>query len=523
MRPSRPRARARAFAALSLVVFAAAWAPRAARAATAAAAGAAAAEYGREPAADLSPLEARILAAVRARLRPAPRSAPSLVRAARELAARAADRVPDPIGRTALRGALARALAADPSPAAVLVSSEPGEAPEAVVRALTRRGATHAGAGAVERDGRAFVVVLLSERRVTLDPFPRDVAAGGRAVLSGALGRSLTGARVFVARPSGEVVEAGGGSGSAFRAPLEFGARGRHVVEVVADGDGGPEVAALLVVSAGGAPVDGPARAPAPPEPADAAASEAAVLAALNATRTRRGLAPVSAGPDLSAVARRHAEAMAGAGRVAHVLPTSPEAGVRLKRAGVPFRRAYENVARAATGLDAHAAVEESPAHLANVLRPAATRAGIGVARARLPSGDATIYLCEVLVEPTDDGATSRLTPDARVREALWSERARLGRPPLTADPGLDALAREAASAMALRDEPAPDGVAERALALRRRLAAVDVFVAGGPEEASRSANLGDGRFARVGVGVVSADSARFGKARLWIAVIYTD
>lgn len=515
-RPWHAGERAAPVLALALAAACALAGPGAARAAPAP-------TYGREDPVQPSPLEARILRTVRARLRPSPHSSPALVRTARELAARAAAGAADPIGRREVRGALARAAASDPAPAAVLASGGADEVPAAVARALTRRSATDAGVGAVERDGQAFVVVLLSDRRADLAPFPRDVAVGSRAVLSGTLAPPLSRGRVFVARPQGDVVEAGAASGDGFRAAVEFPTRGRYVLEVLGDGPAGPEVAALLVVSAGGAPLDGPPRAAAPPEPADLAASEAGVLAALNATRARHGLAPVVAAPDAAAVARRHAEAMAAAGRVAHVLPGSPDVATRLGRAGVPFRRAYENVARAATALDAHAAVEASPAHLANVLRPAATRAGIGVARARLPSGAASVYLAEVLLEPTDDGASSPLTPDARVRERLWADRARRGLAPLTADPALDALARDAASAMAHRDDPEPDGVADRALALRRRLAAVDVFVAGGPEEAVRSANLGDRRFARVGVGVVSADSARFGKARLWIAVIYTD
>lgn len=489
----------------------------------AAPAAAAPAEYGREPAATPTPLEARVLDALRTRLRPSPRTSPALVIAARELATRAASGASDPIGRTALRGALARALAPDPAPAVVLISAPAEEAPAAAVRALTRRGATHAGAGAFERDGSTHVVVLLSDRRLALQPFPRDLPAGGRAVLSGALARPLSRPRIFVGRPSGEVVEAGAGAGSAFRATLEFPGRGRHVVEILGEGEGGPEVAALLVVASGGAGLDGPPRGPPRPEPPELAATEGGVLAALNATRSRHGLAPLAAAPELAAVARRHAAAMAAAGRVAHVLPGSPDAASRLDRAGIPYRRAYENVARAATGLEAHAAVEESPAHLANVLRPGAARAGIGVARATLPSGEPTVYLAEVLVEPVDDGAASRLTPDARVREALWAERARRGRPPLTADAALDGLAREAAAQMARRDEPEPDGLADRALGLRRQLAAVDVFVAGGPDDATRSANLADARFGRVGVGVVSGDSARYGKARLWIAVVYTD
>jgi hypothetical protein len=145
------------------------------------------------------------------------------------------------------------------------------------------------------------------------------------------------------------------------------------------------------------------------------------------------------------------------------------------------------------------------------------------VAAGRLPSGDRTFYLTEIFVEPPDDGSESRLTTDARVREALWRERARLGLRPLTADAALDALAREAADRMRARDETETDGLGDRALALRRAIAAVDVFVATGPDEATRSTNLRDARFARVGVGVAAGDSRRFGKGRLWIAVVYTD
>ncbi len=514
--------RLRHLAALSVAALASSPLPVATSAADAALA-APAARYGLEPRATPSRLEARVLELARSRLRPPPRTSPALVLAARELAGRAAAGEEDPIGRGRLRGALSRALAYDPAPAAVLVVSATEDAAAAVARALPRTSATDVGAGTVERDGRAFVVLLLSERKARLDPFPREAAPGARGVLSGALAPPLSRPRVFVTRPSGEVVDAGGGAARAFRIPLDFPAPGRHVVEVVGEGDAGPEVAAIVAVAVGGAALDPPRPAATAPEPEDRAEAEAGVLRVLNATRRRHGLAPVSPSAELAAVARRHAEAMAAAGRVAHVVAGSGEAGGRLRRAGVPYRRAYENVARAGTALDAHQAAEESPAHLANVLRREASRAGIGIARARLPSGDRTVYLTEILVEPPDDGADSRLTPDARVREALWRERARLGLAPLTADPALDALARDAAVAMRKRDEPEADGLGDRALALRRNVAAVDVFVASAPAEAARSANVRDRRFARVGVGLASGHSARFGKGRLWIAVVYTD
>ena len=154
----------------------------------------------------------------------------------------------------------------------------------------------------------------------------------------------------------------------------------------------------------------------------------------------------------------------------------------------------------AANSNNAHAKIEESPAHLANVLAEA-LQVGVGVARGTLPSGAPAVYVTEILVQPPDDGRESALMPDARVREALWRERARLGHPPLTGDPALDALARDAAERMRGADAPDPGDLGTRAL-VGRGVAAVDVFVASAPTEAIRSRNLPDPRFRRVGVGV---------------------
>jgi uncharacterized protein YkwD len=294
------------------------------------------------------------------------------------------------------------------------------------------------------------------------------------------------------------------------------------VVELVAEGAGGPEVAALLVISAGGAPLEAPATPPEADPPGDAAA-EAAVVRALNATRRRQGLPGLAESPALAALARRHSDEMASAGAVAHVLPRTGDAGARLRGAGIAYRRVLENVALSSSALAAHRVTEESPAHLANLLTPGPTQVGVGIARRKLPSGDDAVYLTELLVEPPDDGAASPLTADGRVREALWAERARAGLPPLTADAALDALAREAAAEMRTRDEPGAPELPDRALALRRQLAAADVFVGSAPAEAARSTNLRDRRFRRVGVGVVTGDSRRFGAGRYWMAVVYTD
>jgi uncharacterized protein YkwD len=483
--------------------------------------------YGPEPEVTLTAVEESALDVARDRLGgagPKPRPSTALALAARELARSASRGTPDPLAGARLRAALAQGLAFDAAPAAVLVEAPAERVLDAVADALQRSHATHVGAGAFERDRSIVVVVLASDRRIRLAPFPREVAPGTTAELSGTLGPGLSQPRVFLTLPGGAVREVDAGRGPDFKAALRFAEAGRYAVEVIGDGDGGPQVAALFAVSAGGASLEPGEARRAQEEPADDRAAEAAVIRAVNETRRRQGLPALAPAPELADVARRHSAAMARQGRVAHVVPGSGELGGRLRKAGVPYARAYENVARASTALGAHDAAEASPAHRENLLRADATRVGVGIVRATLPSGDGAVYLTEVFVAPPDEGEESPLVPDARVREALWHERQKLGLPALSADPALDELAREAAQRMHRRDAPDPEGLGDRALALRRRaLAAVDVFVASAPAEATRSSNLRDARFRRVGVGVAVGDSRRYGAGRFWIAVVYTD
>ncbi|MGC3998418.1 MAG: CAP domain-containing protein [Anaeromyxobacter sp.] len=488
-------------------------------------AAAAPADYGRDPEVELAPVEKAALDALRAAPGGAAlRMSGALVRAARELAARAARGERSALDPAALRGALARGQSYDPGPEIYLVSGAASGIPDALTRLVSGGPATHLGVGAVEQDGRVVAVLLKADRRVLLDPFPRAVAPGGSARLAGRLHRELVHPRAFLTLPSGQARELEvRGTGQAFQAQVQLPAQGRYLLEVVAEGAAGPEVTALLVISAGGAALDAPGPAPAA-DPASLEAAEAAVLRALNATRSRQRLPPLRADPAVAAVARRHAEAMRAAGLVAHVLPGSPGPDARLRAAGLPFAAVRENVAQARTALQAHATIEESPAHLANLLDPQLTRAGVGVARGQLPNGDPTTYLCEVLLRAPDEARRgSRLTPAARVREALWAERARLGLPPLTADLELDALADEAAARLLASDGEDDGGAARRALDLPRALAAVDRFVVESPTDAVRSANLRQPGLRRVGVGVREGDSRRLGRGRLFISVVYSD
>jgi uncharacterized protein YkwD len=483
--------------------------------------------YGDEAPSTASPLEHEAWEALRRdRGGSALRSSSALRLAARELALRAAAGEADVLAPAHVRAALARALAFDPAPVASLVIGAPDQVASRLAEASApRAGATHAGVGVELRGGRAYAVALLSRRTAALVPFPREVAPGALAVLRGEL-LGLDQPSVHVTSPDGQSwsVALRRASGRRFEAVIRFDTPGRWTVEVVGRGSGGPEVAALLTVAAGaGVALEEPTR-DAGPDPADPAEAEAAIAEAVNATRGRQGLPPLALAPALSALARRHSEAMAAAGQVAHVLPGSGPVGDRLLQARIPFSTASENVARGGSARDAHRAIEESPAHRQNILSADATEIGCGIARAQLPGGRTQVYLTEIFLRPVDDGSGQHLTPDALVRQALWAARERAGAPSMLSDPALEELARSAAWRMLRRGEPSDPQLGDEALHLRRKLAAVDVFVAARPEEAAaRSNNVRDPRFRRVGVGVAVGDTARYGPGRLWIAVIYTD
>jgi uncharacterized protein YkwD len=477
-----------------------------------------AAAYGPEPELEPTADEAAVVAALRASRGSRLALSATLSRAARELAGSAAAGSADP----ALDGALARAAAFDAGPTVFRASGRPERIAARLAAALGGGEFTHYGVGIAGRAEGARGVLLASRRLVRLERFPRDVDPGTTAELRGRL-VGLSEPQVYTTDPGGRVRAHPVRGDPAFQARVAFDRPGRWVLEVLGRGPAGPQVAALLVISAGGAPLDGPARPPTGPDPEDPGAAEARVLAAVDGLRRRHGLAALEPSDRLRDAARRHSAEMRAAGVLAHVLG-SGRVDERLRRARIPFRLALENVALGPTALAAQESIEASPAHLGNLLRPEAEQIGVGIARGRLqPGGEPVVYLTEILVQRVDDSSESRLRPEARVKEALWRERQRLGRAPLLSDPLLDDLAGRAARAMLRSGDPAPGSLADEALALGRGNAGADAFVAASPDDAARSTNLPQPGYRRVGVGVAIGDSPRFGSGLLWIAVVYTD
>jgi uncharacterized protein YkwD len=106
---------------------------------------------------------------------------------------------------------------------------------------------------------------------------------------------------------------------------------------------------------------------------------EARMLELVNSERAAAGLPALAPDPEMTEVARKHSADMFARGYFAHQTPEGLSPFDRMKRDGVSFRTAGENLALAPTLSVAHTGLMNSPGHRANILQPAFGRLGIGI------------------------------------------------------------------------------------------------------------------------------------------------
>ncbi|HEX8736363.1 MAG TPA: CvpA family protein [Pyrinomonadaceae bacterium] len=106
---------------------------------------------------------------------------------------------------------------------------------------------------------------------------------------------------------------------------------------------------------------------------------EAQMLEMVNRERVANGLKPLEADAELTEVARKHSADMFARGYFSHNTPENLDPFDRMRRDGVRFSTAGENLALAPTVQIAHTGLMNSPGHRANILRPQFGRVGIGI------------------------------------------------------------------------------------------------------------------------------------------------
>lgn len=308
---------------------------------------------------------------------------PSLERAA---ARHAGEILKDPTWATpeAVRQALRREGLAD---AILLPFSSLGPDQRALAQTARRfakraqpRGMTHLGlAFAGPSAGRYALVALLSRRLVTLAPLakrprPEPLTVRGRALPGVSMEVFLLGPcrdDLCLDRSVARIPAERRKDLFSFDVPLDRG-RGRYTVEILAERDRGPEIAALWTFDVG-------VRArPAQPTAAGAGNDPGALLDLIGRARNRRDLAPLARDPRLDRAAAKHARAVCRSMVAAHVLDGSdPPSRARAEGVEVPVA---ENVAIAPSVAAAHRNILASPSHRRNVFSPTAARIGLGVA-----------------------------------------------------------------------------------------------------------------------------------------------
>jgi hypothetical protein len=105
------------------------------------------------------------------------------------------------------------------------------------------------------------------------------------------------------------------------------------------------------------------------------------LLENLNAERTGHGLRPLAVDPALAVAAQRHADLMLQEDMLEHELPGEQGLAQRCQAAGAQFSSIAENIAEGGSLKLIHQSWIESQAHHDNILGPAFTSVGIGVAR----------------------------------------------------------------------------------------------------------------------------------------------
>jgi uncharacterized protein YkwD len=263
------------------------------------------------------------------------------------------------------------------------------------------RGMTHAGIAQLERAGKRGLAAIFSRRLIELAPLPRSskslrFVVRGRAspdtrVEAWLRSPCSDGAAVCAGDVASLPVEMTKTGVIAVAVPFGTGAGG-YTLEMLAERDRGPEVAALWTFGIRGARRRGQNASAAVLDPLP---NEAASLSKLVAEeRKRRDLAPLDGSKALDRAASVHASAVCKLMVAAHVITPGDTPIARAKKAGFGGRVA-ENVAIASTVVSAHENLMASPAHRRNVLDPAASTLGVGIAAHE--GGEETSY-CAVEV-----------------------------------------------------------------------------------------------------------------------------
>ncbi|MCA9699356.1 MAG: CAP domain-containing protein [Myxococcales bacterium] len=373
------------------------------------------------------------------------------------------------------------------------------------------------GVAAVEGGGKTRMMVGVVERGIELAPVPVTVKAGGSVRIQGKLIGDRRAPRIERVDPKGHwarMPAAVGDDGSIDTQVRCDGGDGAYQIEVLADGNLGPEVVANFRVFCG---VERPREIRFSYERLADDVVAADVVRAnfdlLNAERQARGLDLLAWDDRAAAVARAHSDDMARNGFVGHVSKTTGDASARFERAGLVGTVVRENVARGYGPKGIHESLMNSPGHRANLLAPDVSHVGIGVVFGEPESTAADaprpVFLTQNFYAKA--GANIPERPSSALRDRVDDLRAGAGSSPVNWIAAMNRLAQRRADAAAglgpaMGDDDLREAVTELGL---RSLAQHQVSAATFEELVRLELWLELEPSAKVGVGVAQPGDAQ--------------
>jgi uncharacterized protein YkwD len=414
------------------------------------------------------------------------------------------------------------------------VETEADKMPSELLDFLTqnaKRGRfSHFAVGVTRTPGQKRMVstLVLGRRPALIDPIPVCPAPADRLELKVRLRRDYNHPVWLMTLPDGNVAK------KAFeyeegawhsQVALDAGS-GTYQMEVVVLGPQGPEVAALFPLYVGKEKPRIPEvkLRPAPVRYRTPEDAEKALVKMINQARTRQGLAPLTAEEGLSAVAREHSMELLAARHAVHRTRGTGTLLDRLRKSGVKFARALENVSLSPSPEAAHERFMGSPGHRINILDPYATRLGLGIAMER-GSNEDILAVCQVFVEPLQSTDISQVA--RRVLDLINHHRKKRGRFALGEDQELSRVALRSVRRLSdLGNKADAQAESER---LAENLSESDMPMTGFQVRYFKTTNLRrvltlkqvlDEDFNRLGIGVASTRNKSL-KDEVWIGLIF--
>ncbi|MSP17304.1 MAG: CAP domain-containing protein, partial [Myxococcales bacterium] len=370
-------------------------------------------------------------------------------------------------------------------------------------------------------DGVAYAVLALLESAVDLAPLPRRLPARERTLLRATLRPPYHSPVLAVTRGDGQVERTPlVATAGAIAAELVCGAAPeRQQVELLADGPRGLTVLANFPVFCAEEPPRSVRISLAPPTyENDTVAAEQRLLVLANLERARAGRPALRQDARAATIARLHSVEMEQGGWVAHDSPITGNPADRARAGGVRTPLVLENVARATSSDEVHAALLGSPGHRGNLLSADATHVGIGVVL-----GDGALYVTQLFFRVPPLLELSRARADAAA--ALARARVVAGGPALVREAALDALAQRAAVELADR----PDARAAVMLRVRHALedparglrhAVTVVTVVGDVADVPATARAAAADFRLLGIGLAQGDDPDLGPNAIFVVLV---